>query len=167
MRPLAYAALSLALAGCSLPYVATSFKAQPELEAALRGRGKKEEGGEGEKQVEVDPFMHRPDTDGVPSAGVPADGSIGRTGLVFPPTAQPATTLIDTGLTPKNKGFSTIQEGDARTTPKTEPKPVPANPNVDPDGQRHNGAVPTVPTTPNTYSPVPTPGPTPGPTRTP
>ena len=109
MRPLVLAAFLAALAGCSLPYEGTSFKADPKLESALRGHGKEEghEGAEhktegkheatadGEGEHKADQAMRSSGDDfpDVPSnhwAGVASEKSpMDRTRIVFPPTAQP------------------------------------------------------------------------------
>ena len=87
MRPLVLAAFVALLAGCSLPYEGTSFKADPKLEAALRGHGKEESHAEGEKQVATGMRMYQADTDDKipPREESPLD----QTGVAFPPTAQP------------------------------------------------------------------------------
>lgn len=103
MRPLAYAALVVALAGCSLPYRDTSFAAQPGLEGELHGHGKEE--GEGRKNDQtVEPKaelraeagavrMYTGEGDTFQDVGrtIEVEGDpMSRTGAVFPPTAQPA-----------------------------------------------------------------------------
>ena len=102
MRPLVLAASVALLAGCSLPYEGTSFKANPELEASLRGRAKKEEGhegaehkaedkhetnadGEGERKIGIANRMYTGDMDSEAHEKSPMD----QTGVAFPPTAQP------------------------------------------------------------------------------
>ena len=87
MRLLVLAGILSLLAGCSLPYEGTSFKANPELEAALRGHGKEESHAEGEKQVATGMRMYQADTDDKTTPR--ENGSMDQTGVVFPPTAQP------------------------------------------------------------------------------
>ena len=83
MRPLVPLLFVALLAGCSLPYEGTSFKADPKLESALRGDGKEEKG---EKEVATGMVMYGADADDKipPREESPMD----RTGIVFPPTAQ-------------------------------------------------------------------------------
>ena len=102
MRPLVLAVSVALLAGCSLPYEGTSFKGNPELEASLRGRAKKEEGhkgaehkaeeghgttadGEGERKIGIANRMYTGDINFDAREKSPMD----QTGVVFPPTAQP------------------------------------------------------------------------------
>lgn len=91
MRPLVLAAILAALAGCSLPYVGTSFKALPKPEHRAEGERREtndhEATAEGEKQVHTGAIMYNGDADDVfPPA---PKGPLDRTGAAFPSTAQP------------------------------------------------------------------------------
>lgn len=101
MRSLAYAALLVALTGCSLPYQGTSFAAQPGLEAELHGKGGNEgaEGGKNDQTVEPKAeiraengatLMYGADKDDVITRDMLPGVGMDRTGVVFPTTAQPA-----------------------------------------------------------------------------
>ncbi len=87
MRPLAYAAFLLSLAGCSMPYEGTSFKAMPKAEAT----------NEGEKQASNDEARFNPvggdqmrgRTERRNGTDTEARSAIDRTAAVFPTTAQP------------------------------------------------------------------------------
>ena len=92
MRLLVLAGILSLLAGCSLPYEGTSFKANPELEAALRGHGKEESHAEGEKtETQTESIGSSPVfNDSMTDLPVTAEKSpLDQTGAVFPPTAQP------------------------------------------------------------------------------
>ena len=103
MRTLVLAAILSLLAGCSLPYVDTSFSATPKPEHIAEGvkhESNDEEPSEegGRKQVGIAMRMYEGDVDGPPSPSGAGEGSafpnsqtrsMGRTGVAFPPTAQP------------------------------------------------------------------------------